>query len=294
MTMRSFNDAGRFEERQEALRGMLTDWPVTPLIGIDKPELFEPLVKACLAVAPMGKTPVIEILLRSEEAMPDGLQEVFSIKEKYGNQIHILIGSVIKPEDVEAAAHAKVDGVVSGGYSGRVEDAARQKSLPYLPGCMTLKEVQAAGDLGYTTVKLFPARNPSAKAIMAPLTRTNVKTYSSDEASKAEGLPICITPSEVLQAWENGQTHIILDPARSDLQWQAIMEYLKQENMTVCCTGGANPDNLHFFARDKPVIAVGANYIVEYALKSGQPFEQAVSTIQSSALEAWKREKSAC
>jgi 2-keto-3-deoxy-6-phosphogluconate aldolase len=239
----------------------------------------------------MGKKPAIEILLRSEEAMPDGFQEIHGLKEKYGHQIHILIGSVIKPEDVEAAAHAKADGVISGGYSGRVADVARQKGLPYLPGCMTLKEVQAAGDLGLTTIKLFPARNPNAKAIMAPLARTDMKTYMRDDVHKPEGLTLCTTPSEVLQAWENGQTHIILDPAQSDIQWQAIMDQLKQRNMIVCCTGGVTPDNLNGFARNQPVIAVGASYIVEHALQSKQDFEQALSKIQSSVLESWKREK---
>ena len=292
MIMSSFNDAARFEERQKELRYMFAAWPVIPLIGIDNPRLFEPLVRACLAVARMGQKPAIEILLRSEEAMPEGLQEIYGLKEKYGNQIHILIGSVIKPEDVEAALHAKADGVVSGGYSGRVADVARQKGLPYLPGFMTLKEVQAASDLGYTTIKIFPARNPTAKAIMAPLTRTGVKTYTRDDTHKPEGLTICTTPSEVLKSWENGQTHIILDPARSDLQWQAIMDHLQQGNMTVCCTGGATPDNLNGFVRHQPVIAVGASYIVENALQSEQAFEKAVARIQSSALESWKIGKS--
>lgn len=292
MTMSSFNDAARFEEGQKALRRMLADWPVIPLIGIDQPRLFEPLVRACLAVAPMGKKPAIEILLRSEEAMPDGLKNIHDVKEKYGNQIHILIGSVIKPEDVEAATHVKADGVISGGYSKRVADAARQKGLPYLPGCMTLAEVQAASDSGYTTIKLFPARNPGAKAMMAPLARTGVNTYMCNDMQKPEGLPVCATPSEVLKAWENGQTHIILDPARSDGQWQAIMDHLQQEQMTVCCTGGVNVDNLHSFARQQPVLAVGASYIVEHARCSEQDFEQAVSQIQLSALESWKSEKS--
>jgi len=292
--MGSFNDDARFEEGQEVLRRMLADWPVIPLIGIDKSKLFEPLVRACLAVAPTGTQPAIEILLRSEEAIPDGLHEIHALKEKYGNQIHILIGSVIKPEDVEAAAHAKADAVISGGYCGHVADAARQQGLPYLPGCMTLKEVQAASDLGYTTIKLFPARNPNAKAIMAPLARTGVKTYMFDDAHKPEGLTLCATPSEVLKAWSNGQIHIILDPAKSDREWQAMMDHLKQGNMTVCCTGGVNADNLHDFACKQPVIAVGASYIVGHALQSEQDFEQAVSTIQSIALESWKREKSSC
>ncbi len=294
MTMSPFNSAVRFEEGQKVLRHMFEGWPVIPLIGIDKPKLFEPLVRACLAVAPVGKKPAIEILLRSEEALPDGLQEIHGLKEKYGNQIHILLGSVIKPEDVEAAVHVKADGVISGGYSGRVADVAQQKGLPYLPGFMTLKEVQAAGDLGYTTIKLFPARNPNAKAIMAPLARTGMKPYMRDDAHTPDGLTICASPSEVLKIWGNGQTQIILDPAQSDLQWQAIMDYLKQENMAVCCTGGVNPNNLNCFACNQPVIAVGASYIVENALKSEQAFEQAVSSIQSSALESWKREKSDC
>jgi len=292
--MGSYNYAARFAEGQKDLRHMLADWSVVPLIGIDKPKLFEPLVRACLAVAPLSKKPVIEILLRSEEALPDGLKEIHCLKEKYGNQINILIGSVIKPEDVEAAVQAKADGVISGGYSGRVADVALQKGLPYLPGFMTLKEAQAASDLGYTTIKLFPARNPNAKAIMAPLARTGIKTYTRDDPHKPEGLTICTTPSEVLKTWENGQTQIILDPAQSDLQWQAIMDHLKQSDMTVCCTGGATPDNLNGFALNQPVIAVGASYIVENALKSEQAFEKAVSRIQSSALESWKIEKSDC
>ena len=113
-----------------------------------------------------------------------------------------------------------------------------------------------------------------------------------DAVDKPSGSTLCTTPSEALKVRDNRQTHIILDPAQSDREWQAIVDHLRQNNMTVCCTGGVNPDNLHDFARKEPVIAVGASYIVEHALQSDQDFEQAVSKIQSIALESWKREKS--
>ena len=274
-----FNDHANFRQAEQKMLSMLQDSPVVPLMGIDKPDQFESLIIQAMEATPANKTPAIEILLRNKEAVDVGLAKVKELKEKYGNQVNILIGSVIKAIDVDKAFAAGADGIVSGGFSQRVANAALQKGMPYLPGCMKLEEVKQADEMGLKVIKLFPARSPSVKAIMAPLQRTRIMYENPDPKAIK-----CTTPTEVLSAWEKGEAEAIIEPANSGAQWNAIMTYLEEKGMVACCTGGAKPDNLHEFAQERQVIGVGASFIAADMTQAAEA--------QSNALTIWENTKS--
>lgn len=68
--------------------------------------------------------------------------------------------------DVETARHAILNGakfIVSPSYSIEIATLCNRYSIPYLPGCMTIKEMVTALEGGSDIIKLFPANqfNPS-------------------------------------------------------------------------------------------------------------------------------------
>lgn len=66
-------------------------------------------------------------------------------------------GTILHPEQVDAARAAGAAYVVSPGLDPRVVEAARAAQLPVIPGVATPSEVQLAVSLGLEWVKAFPA-----------------------------------------------------------------------------------------------------------------------------------------
>ncbi|MGX5697440.1 bifunctional 4-hydroxy-2-oxoglutarate aldolase/2-dehydro-3-deoxy-phosphogluconate aldolase, partial [Agromyces soli] len=66
-------------------------------------------------------------------------------------------GTIIAPHQVELAAGAGADFVVSPGLDAEVVRAAAAAGLPPLPGVATASEIQAAQRLGLRWLKAFPA-----------------------------------------------------------------------------------------------------------------------------------------
>jgi 2-dehydro-3-deoxyphosphogluconate aldolase/(4S)-4-hydroxy-2-oxoglutarate aldolase len=81
-------------------------------------------------------------------------------------------GTVLTVEQVDAAVDAGAQFIVSPGISRAVVERAQQRGVLALPGAVTATEIQAALELGLTTVKFFPASTsggPAAiKALAAP------------------------------------------------------------------------------------------------------------------------------
>ncbi len=279
--MKDFNDSANFRQAESQMAAILRQSPIVPLIAINEIDRFEDLILASIAASPEGKIPAIEVLLRNEQAIEQGLARLAELKEKYGNRVHILAGSIIKPEDVERVAAAGLDGLVSGGYSDRVAGAALQKGLPYLPGFMTLDEVKGANDKGLKLIKLFPAHSPDVKSIAAPLSRTGIEFV--ENTPENAGLIVCGTASEVLAAWEDGEKKIILVPAES--QWAEIMAYLSANGMQACCTGGVTDKNLAEVSREPAIAGVGASFITGKADKNN--FRESVAQNLSAANSNW-------
>ena len=81
-------------------------------------------------------------------------------------------GTVLTVEQVDQAVHAGAAYVVSPGLSRAVVERCQEHGVLALPGAVTATEIQAALELGLTTVKFFPAGTSGGaaaiKALAAP------------------------------------------------------------------------------------------------------------------------------
>lgn len=88
------------------------------------------------------------------------------------NEVLVGAGTVL---DAETARHALLHGakfVVSPHFSSEISEVCNRYSIPYFPGCLTIKEMIDALEHGCDVMKLFPANNlqPSfIKAVNGPL-----------------------------------------------------------------------------------------------------------------------------
>ena len=132
--------------------------------------------------------PVAEITFRTDYA-EDGIKYC----AKNFPNICVGAGTVINAEQAERAVRAGARFIVSPGLSEKVAAVCKRAGVDYLPGCVTPMEIEAALELGITTVKFFPAQVygglKAIKALSAPFPQVRfVPTGGVDEADLAEYL----------------------------------------------------------------------------------------------------------
>jgi 2-dehydro-3-deoxyphosphogluconate aldolase/(4S)-4-hydroxy-2-oxoglutarate aldolase len=121
--------------------------PVIPVLTIERIEDAVPIARALVA----GGLPVLEITLRT----PVALDAIRAMKDVEGAVVGA--GTVLNPDQLEAAIAAGAEFAVSPGLTRPLGEAARGAAIPLLPGVATASEVMRALDLGFTRLKFFPA-----------------------------------------------------------------------------------------------------------------------------------------
>lgn len=134
--------------------------PVIPVIVIDELAQAVPLAKALVA----GGVKVLEVTLRT----PVALDAIRAIAREVEGAI-VGVGTISRPEDFALALDAGARFGVSPGLTPGLVEAARQSSLPLLPGVMTPADVIAARAAGYTELKLFPAQQAGGIGMLKAL-----------------------------------------------------------------------------------------------------------------------------
>ena len=82
--------------------------------------------------------------------------------------------------DAETARDALLHGakfIVSPHFSEEISKVCNRYAVPYLPGCLTIKEMVTAYEHGCDVIKLFPANNfesPFIKAVNGPLPHVRI------------------------------------------------------------------------------------------------------------------------
>jgi len=134
-----------------------------PVIKIENPDDAVPLAKALID----GGLPAAEITFRTACAA----EAIKNITEAYPDML-VGAGTVLTPEQVDAAIAAGSKFIVSPGLNPKVTAYALSKGVPMLPGCSNPSDIEAALELGLTTVKFFPAEAAGGlkmlKAMAAP------------------------------------------------------------------------------------------------------------------------------
>jgi len=109
-----------------------------------------------------GGLPVAEVTFRTAAAA-----DAIRVLADRGD-ILVGAGTVLTPDQVDQAVAAGATFVVSPGLSRAVVERCREHGVLPLPGVVTATEIQAAMELGLTTVKFFPAgASGGARAIAA-------------------------------------------------------------------------------------------------------------------------------
>ena len=134
-----------------------------PVIKIENPDDAVPLAKALID----GGLPAAEITFRTACAA----EAIKNITEAYPEML-VGAGTVLTTEQVDAAIAAGSKFLVSPGLNPKVTAYCLSKGVPMLPGCANPSDVEAALELGLTTVKFFPAEAVGGlkmlKAMAAP------------------------------------------------------------------------------------------------------------------------------
>lgn len=135
---------------------------LVPVVAEADPDKAMRLADALLG----GGVPILEMTLRAAGAI-----EALRAVAKRGDVLAIA-GSVLSAEQVEAAADAGAQMIVSPGLSPAVIEASQRLGLPVCPGVCTPTDVQAAVSLGIDLLKFFPASEaggvPMLRALSAP------------------------------------------------------------------------------------------------------------------------------
>lgn len=131
---------------------------LVPVVVLDDAADAGPLAAALVA----GGLPVAEVTFRTAAAA-DAIAAVAA-----RGDVLVGAGTVLTTAQVDAAVAAGASYVVSPGTSRAVVERCHELGVLALPGAVTATEVQAALELGLTTVKFFPAgTSGGARAIAA-------------------------------------------------------------------------------------------------------------------------------
>lgn len=134
-----------------------------PVIKIEDPADAVPLAKALID----GGLPAAEITFRTKCAA----EAIRNITKTYPEML-VGAGTVLTTEQVDAAIAAGSKFLVSPGLNPKVTTYALSKGITMLPGCSNPSDIEAALELGLTTVKFFPAEAAGGlkmlKAMAAP------------------------------------------------------------------------------------------------------------------------------
>jgi 2-dehydro-3-deoxyphosphogluconate aldolase/(4S)-4-hydroxy-2-oxoglutarate aldolase len=110
-----------------------------------------------------GGLPVAEVTFRTAAA-PAALRALAA-----EGDLLVGAGTVVRPDQVDAAVAAGARCIVTPGLSRAVVARCRELAVPVIPGVATATEVMAALDLGCELLKFFPAETSGGVAALRAL-----------------------------------------------------------------------------------------------------------------------------
>jgi len=148
------------------------------------------IISIIRGVGTEGLAPAVEALLRggvdfveltfdaaSEENSLLTLEGIRMLREKFGTHLHVGAGTVLTPRQVELAAEAGAEFIISPNMNASVIARTGELGLLSMPGAFTPTEVEAAAEAGADIIKIFPAGTVGPayfKALKAPLSHVRL------------------------------------------------------------------------------------------------------------------------
>lgn len=127
---------------------LLEELRIVPIIVIDDPDDAEPLARAIRD----GGLPCAEVTFRTAAAA----EALRRISEGFPDML-VGAGTVLRPDQVDAARDAGARFIVTPGLNSRVVERSQALGVPIFPGVCTPTDIEMAMALGLDTLKLFPA-----------------------------------------------------------------------------------------------------------------------------------------
>jgi len=182
-----------------------------PVIKIENADNAVPLAKALID----GGLPAAEITFRT----PCAAEAIKRITDAYPEML-VGAGTVLTTEQVDAAIAAGSKFLVSPGLNPKVTAYALSKGVPMLPGCANPSDVEAALELGLTTVKFFPAEAAGGlkmlKAMAAPYGQL---TFMPTGGINADNLLDYLKFNKIVAC---GGSFMVADQLVKDKKWEEI------------------------------------------------------------------------
>ncbi len=149
--------------------------PVIPILTFDSVDRAVPTVAALLE----GGLRAVEVTLRT----PVALAAIEAIAGAYPG-LEIGASLVLRPADVTAARRAGATFLVSPGLTPSLAAAGVASGLAFVPGAATASEVMAARELGFPSLRFYPAQEAGGVAML----RAFADVFAGIEFCPAGGL----------------------------------------------------------------------------------------------------------
>lgn len=149
---------------QEATINQVLKYPVVPVFYNADYEVSKNVASACYA----GGIRIFEFTNRGKNAL-----EIFTkLKEEFKQKEDFVFGAgtIMTDREAQAFIDAGASFIVSPCFVESVADTCYQYKIPYMPGCMTVKEIHIAMQAGCEVLKVFPGEvlgMPFVKAVKA-------------------------------------------------------------------------------------------------------------------------------
>lgn len=121
-----------------------------------------------------GGLPIVEITFRTEAAA-EAIRQIV----QHRPEMLVGAGTLLRPEQVEAARHSGAQFGVAPGLNPQVVRRAQELQMPFLPGVATASEIELALSLGCHWVKYFPSEAMGGvkmlQALWGPFAHTGLR-----------------------------------------------------------------------------------------------------------------------
>ncbi len=133
---------------QDKIIEVLQISPIVPVVVIENIKDAVPLAQSLIE----GGIPIIEVTLRSSCAL-----EAIELIAKNVPKMRVGAGTILNPTQLEQAQNRGAEFLISPGLTIKLLEHAKKKDMPLIPGVSSSSEVMQALELGYSTLKFFPA-----------------------------------------------------------------------------------------------------------------------------------------
>ena len=139
---------------------------ILPLFYHDDPDVCLKIIRALYKAGIRA----VEFTNRGPKALAN-FRQLVQLRDTELQDLLLAVGTVRSAEDADAFCQAGADLLISPVFDEGVCTAARERNIPWIPGCLTPTEIHRALGAGCTLVKIFPGNltGPSYIDAIRPL-----------------------------------------------------------------------------------------------------------------------------